>query len=635
MRHLSRLGCIAGLALALALALLGCAPAAAGQCRIERFPAIAVTMKGLRPMVWAGINGHRARFFIDTGAFWSMLSPAAQTEYHLSEQMAPEGFSVQGVNGSTIVDIATVGIFTFLKVPFHDMQFLVGGNDYPSGAVGALGENVLRMADVEYDFADGVMRFVKTRHCGDLPLAYWAEHQDIGVVDLEDTTAVHPQLVAHATVNGKRIRVLFDTGAPRSMLTLYGAKRIGITPSSPGVKLLGRFPGGIAQNWMKVWIAPVALFEIGGEKIEHTHLLIGQTRWLGRGVDMFLGADFFLSHHIYVANSRHKLYFTYNGGPVFDLGKRYWIKRGNAAPVLAGTGAAPQPAPATARSAKALDTGAPMSPAHPGGRAGGAADGAAAAELMRRGMAYASEGQYASALDELNRACRLEPRNAEYLFRRGKVYRADKQPAKALADFNAAIALKSDLFRAHLARAWLVLGWKHAPADAASRAKSDANIVELLAPDQSELRLPLARLYGRMGRYASAIREVDLWIYYHGDDALLPVAWNARCRSRAQADRDLHKALEDCDRALARLPKTAAVRDSRGLVYLRLGRLRRAIADYDAALKLNPKLATSLYGRGLAELREGRGVSGRSDLAAAARLDHGVAGRFARMGLAP
>jgi hypothetical protein len=36
-------------------------------------------------------------------------------------------------------------------------------------------------------------------------------------------------------------------------------------------------------------------------------------------VDMLIGADFFLSHRIYVANSQRKLYFTYNGGPVFNL----------------------------------------------------------------------------------------------------------------------------------------------------------------------------------------------------------------------------------------------------------------------------------------------------------------------------
>ena len=34
---------------------------------------------------------------------------------------------------------------------------------------------------------------------------------------------------------------------------------------------------------------------------------------------MLLGSDFFLAHHIYVAYSQDKVYFTYNGGPVFDL----------------------------------------------------------------------------------------------------------------------------------------------------------------------------------------------------------------------------------------------------------------------------------------------------------------------------
>jgi len=34
---------------------------------------------------------------------------------------------------------------------------------------------------------------------------------------------------------------------------------------------------------------------------------------------MLLGADFFQSHRIYVANSQRQMFFTYNGGPVFGL----------------------------------------------------------------------------------------------------------------------------------------------------------------------------------------------------------------------------------------------------------------------------------------------------------------------------
>jgi hypothetical protein len=36
---------------------------------------------------------------------------------------------------------------------------------------------------------------------------------------------------------------------------------------------------------------------------------------------MLLGADFFLSHRILISDSQKKVYFTYNGGPVFNVGK--------------------------------------------------------------------------------------------------------------------------------------------------------------------------------------------------------------------------------------------------------------------------------------------------------------------------
>jgi hypothetical protein len=68
---------------------------------------------------------------------------------------------------------------------------------------------------------------------------------------------------------------------------------------------------------VQTWIAPFASFRIGDEEIRNTHLRIWDTGL--RDVDMLIGADFFLSHRIYVASSQHKLYFTYNGGPVFNL----------------------------------------------------------------------------------------------------------------------------------------------------------------------------------------------------------------------------------------------------------------------------------------------------------------------------
>jgi hypothetical protein len=34
---------------------------------------------------------------------------------------------------------------------------------------------------------------------------------------------------------------------------------------------------------------------------------------------MLLGADFIRAHRIYIAKSQGKLYFSYNGGPIFQV----------------------------------------------------------------------------------------------------------------------------------------------------------------------------------------------------------------------------------------------------------------------------------------------------------------------------
>jgi hypothetical protein len=52
--------------------------------------------------------------------------------------------------------------------------------------------------------------------------------------------------------------------------------------------------------------------------------MLGNTPWslIAQSVmtnpDMLIGADFFLSHRIYVARSQGKIYFTYKGGPIFQ-----------------------------------------------------------------------------------------------------------------------------------------------------------------------------------------------------------------------------------------------------------------------------------------------------------------------------
>ena len=119
-----------------------------------------------------------------------------------------------------------------------------------------------------------------------------------------------------AFVNNARIVVAFDSGATRSYLSPAAARRLGIDLNGPQVSYGGMVTGADHRPTPSR-IVPVDSFKVGGEEIQHTHLRVAE---LGLpDVDMVLGADFFLSHHIYVANAQHRIYFTYNGGPVFDM----------------------------------------------------------------------------------------------------------------------------------------------------------------------------------------------------------------------------------------------------------------------------------------------------------------------------
>src|SRR6202007_2951184 len=75
---------------------------------------------------------------------------------------------------------------------------------------------------------------------------------------------------------------------------------------------------GIGRDTTKEYLATFANFKIGdGEEIKNARLRIAD---LGEdSADMLVGADFFVSHRIFVANKEHRLYLSYNGGPVFNL----------------------------------------------------------------------------------------------------------------------------------------------------------------------------------------------------------------------------------------------------------------------------------------------------------------------------
>jgi tetratricopeptide (TPR) repeat protein/predicted aspartyl protease len=625
--------------LAMLLASIGSGRAFAGSCSLGKMAEFPITMTNMRPLMSAKINDVDVQFIVDSGAFYSMMSAASAAELKLPTRFAPVGFYLTGVGGGKAdASIANVKVFTLAGVALHDIEFLVGGSELGAGSIGVLGQNVLHIADVEYDLGQGFVRLMKPRDCGNgAMLAYWVNASTpYSAVDIESTTPKRPFTTGAAFINGTPIRVMFDTGAGVSTLSLKAAARVGIKPDSPGVVYAGQ-AYGIGRNTIPNYIASFSSFKIGDEEIRNTRLRIADIDLLN--ADMLIGPDFFLSHRIYVANGQHKLYFTYNGGPVFNLaGAKY------ASPVPAPTNPTNTSGAAAQAPTNAADTSAPTeptpttaapapAPTNTTKASAGAASGDAA-DYSRRGAVFASRRDFEQALANLTRACELNPDNAEYFYQRGMVHWELKQGAAALSDLDRALTLKPDYLAALVARADLLLQSSNK-----QRAGADLDAANAIAPQRADVRLAMAGIYQRADLPAPAIAQYDLWIASHADDARLPEALNSRCWARALTGMDLALALTDCNAALKRSDKSSALfaraANSRGLVFLRMGNYDKSWSDYDAALKTNPQDAWSWSGRGIDKLRMHKTSEGEADIAQAKALWPKVADEFDRRGIAP
>jgi len=568
-------------------AAMAASPAMAEQkCTIGQFMQLPVTMIDRQPTIPAMLNGHKVALVVDSGAFFSMLSSSVAAEYQLPHRAAPDGFYLEGIGGRSDVNIATVKDFTLAGQPFHRVEFLVGTSE--PGEAGLLGQNFLGMADVEYDLPDGAVRLMKAHGCEHANLAYWAKSNNYSMLDIEsaDHAGMHTQ--GTVEVDGVKLRAVFDTGAATTILTRHAANRLGFKPDGPGVTEAG-ITRGLGRGVVRTWIAPFGALTLGdNETIKKIRLRVGEID--DDSFDMLIGADFFLSHRVYVSNQLNRMYFSYIGGPVFDLSVHHDTSPSSSAPTT--------DTPTTAEG------------------------------FSGRGTAFAARHEYARAKYDLNHAIALAPNEPRYLLQRGRIEAASDDKKAAAADFDAALKLTPNDVTARLDRA----GLRMADGDKAG-ARADADAADAAAAPQSDARFDLGMFYDALGDSAKALKQYDLWIDGHHDDSRVPLALNNRCWLRTLAGTDLKQAIDDCNRAVHLRPHEAGFLDSRGLAHLRNGDTKQAIDDYDAALKIDPKIAGSLYGRGLAKRRLGDEAGAAKDIAAAKAIDAKVADLFNEHGI--
>ena len=555
------------------LLLAGAAPAFA-ECKLSQIIELPVTMVGVRPTVTMYVNGQPARFLVDSGSWASSIDTTAAKALGL--KLAKTDETARGIGGDVDLYFTTINSFGFTKdVTLGQIDMLASADVGENGIVGLIGENVLGFADIEYDLPHGAIRFFKQDGYRGANLGYWADGAAVEI-DLTHTGKrpasrgrdpnnydpgdLDRDVRAIALINGQKVTVTFDSGASTSILNRSVAARIGVTPDTPGAVSVGLF-GGIGSELKSAWVAPFDSFALGAERINHTRIRFGDLNRIQ--TDMLLGADFFLSHRIFVANSLNKAFVSYVGGPVFNLSDANVAARTST--TLAGTPA-----------------------------------GSGVEPLIGQATARMGSKDYQGAIALLDQAVASDARRAEAFVLRGRARLASGQTHEAMADFDQALKLEPENFEALLSR-----GGRFARDGDLAKARQDLELAARLKTPDGRARLRVAWAYGTAKDYADAIAQFDVMIAEKASGEMAVAAYNGRCWDRALAKRDLDKALGDCDQALKIAPRDPEVLGSRALVHVRRGELDLALADYDAAIKAQPETAIALYARGAARSKKG------------------------------
>lgn len=313
----------------LPIALAFCASAdaiAASNCQLAQIADWPARLVAGHPVVDGSVNGKKVGVALDTGGVSSITRPAAD-RLGLTRRTA-RGYRIYGVGGEGYVESSLVDEFKVGTLTRKDWDVMVAGDrDLGPSIDVILGEDVFSQVDLEFDLHHGRVRLFQPKGCEASALAYWSP-QGASQVDLGQGQ----QIVVPVKINGQPVRAILDSGAPHSVLDKAAAARVGITAESSGVARAGN-TGGVGAGSVEFWTAPIQSFVIGDEAVNDTVILFGDlfkdatytTHYASRIQqrieflpEMLLGADFLRAHRVYVAHSQRKMYFTYEGGPVFQ-----------------------------------------------------------------------------------------------------------------------------------------------------------------------------------------------------------------------------------------------------------------------------------------------------------------------------
>jgi tetratricopeptide (TPR) repeat protein len=231
--------------------------------------------------------------------------------------------------------------------------------------------------------------------------------------------------------------------------------------------------------------------------------------------------------------------------------------------------------------------------------------------FYKRGNAYSQKEDYDQAIQDYDRAIRLNPGQAIAFSNRGVAYARKGNYDWAIQDYDQAIRLNPKHADAFSNR-----GAAYAHKGDYDRAIENYDQAIRLNPNHTHAFYNRGNAYRRKGNYDRAIQNYDQAIRLNPKHA--GAFSNRGVAYGRKADYD--RAIQNYDQAIRLNPNYINAFYNRGNAYRKKGDYERALPDYDQVIRLNPQHANAYSNRGLVRFHQGQFTAAVPDFSKAVEL---------------
>ena len=300
MRKLS----LIAMSLAAALFASGAARADDEKCSLGRYVSLPITIDASGGVtVPLKVEDQVQNMLVDTGGFFSMLTESTTARLNLRPQMMYMQWMTM-FGGRKLDHYVTAHSMEIAGAQVKDKQFVLIPDDVlPAGVDGALAPDVLRVFDVDFDFAAGKLGLFSQDHC-EGKVVYWM-HGEYVVIPFKMDSNWHIEI--DVQLDGKEVSAGLDTGSDRSLMSLETAEDLFKIDDAALNASKGHYPfktltlQGADAN-QSVTVNNPDLILVPDDK--------SQVMGGYRQPKLILGMGVLRQLHLYIAYKEHKLYVT-------------------------------------------------------------------------------------------------------------------------------------------------------------------------------------------------------------------------------------------------------------------------------------------------------------------------------------